>query len=85
MDLGVEETEETPTAAEGSDGEVRGAVVAPTPAIQVENQYQGLTHTASAAAAVMEAGTHTVGLSLKHRAEQDKSQQNTRKKILAPF
>ena len=73
MDLGVEETEETPTAAEGSDGEVSGTAIAPTAAVQVENQYQELTHSASAAAAVVEAGTHTVGLSLKHRAEQDKS------------
>ena len=63
MDLGVEETEETPTAAEGSDGEVSGTVVAPTAAVQVENQYQELTHT-SAAAAVVEAGTHTVSLKI---------------------
>ena len=77
MDLGVEETEETPTAAEGSDGEVSGTGVAPTAAVQVETQYQELTNTASAAAAVVEAGTHTVSLSVKHtRAEQDKSQQN---------
>ena len=77
MDLGVEETEETPTAAEGSDGEVSGTGVAPTAAVQVETQYQELPHTASAAAEVVEAGTHTVSLSVKHtRAEQDKSQQN---------
>ena len=75
MDLGVEETEETPTAAEGSNGEVSGAAVAPTPAVQVENQYQRLTHMASAAAAVVEAGTHTVSLSLKH-VEQNRTNLN---------
>ena len=64
MDLGVEETEETPTAAEGSDGEVSGTGVAPTAAVQVENQYQELAHTASATAAVVEAGTHTVSLKI---------------------
>ena len=64
MDLGVEETEETPTAAEGSDGEVSGTVVAPTAAVQVETQYQELPHTASAAAEVVEAGTHTVSLKI---------------------
>ena len=63
MDLG--ESEETTAAAtEVSDGEVGGTVVEPTvAAVQVENQYQELTHTASATAAVVEAGTHTVSLS----------------------
>ena len=62
MDLG--ETEETTAATEVSDGGgVSGAtVVATTEAVQVENQYQELTHSASDSA-VVEAGTHTVSLS----------------------